>query len=83
MTTATHQKRKEDSFAKYMAKPKNKAYANLGLAFIEKPLKFIASRLNSRDDKGNPILHSSYVLAYDYASRGDGTVAKRIAFSLV
>jgi hypothetical protein len=82
MTTAAKQKRLTAAYEAWAAKPKNAAYMALGPALIEKPLKYIGNRVNTRNKDGSWNIHPVYIVAQRHAMHGDGGVVRALARSL-
>jgi hypothetical protein len=58
---------------------RNKA---LPIALIERPLRYIANRTNYRNDKGELVLSSAFIVASGLAERGIGRGVQEIARSI-
>lgn len=61
---------KAEKQAKWVATP---------VAWIEKPLRFIAAKTNGKNEKGETVVSNQFKLAFMAAYNGDGAKVQRIA----
>jgi predicted phosphatase len=52
------------------------------ISYVEKPMKYIASQLNTVDKDGNKVEHFVYKEARVQAIRGNGSIVQQLALSL-
>lgn len=71
---------REEILAKKAAK--RAAWLASPVALIEKPLKFIASRVNYFDKDKQLVISPIYTVAKARATRGDGVAVKQIAMAV-
>lgn len=59
-----------------------KAWKKLGPGLIQKPLRHIGNRINTKDAKGKIVFRKQYKAAYIFARNGNGDRVQQIARSL-
>lgn len=73
MNTITRKEIKAKKRAKWIATPPG---------IIQKPLRHIGNRLNTRDAQGQLVIAPGYMVAFNAARRGDGLSVQQMARSL-
>ena len=58
---------------------KREAWKNTPAALIVRPLRYIAARTNTKDEKGNTVVSPGFLKAFRAAYYGDGKTVQQIA----
>lgn len=51
----------------------------LPVALIQRPLRYIASQTNTKDEKGNTVLSPTFIMAHEMAQAGQGGIVQAFA----